>query len=214
MQTCNQCIFTGQVRWHKEKRPGNGGWGFISTRFVLPKFEFEFDGSHEMVQQPFMWLNIKTSYAEGGLRTPGDKHLAACQKEHYAMVHGGVISDYEVAPKDENSKVIEGAPMERRYKIEVPGNGISFSETPLEDINTCIFSGLVTNMDPRGWMTLRTAYQVKGETRFRHVEVLCSNGVADQSVMNNNVFVMGQVCGKQPNGEQRLYVVADRVVRM
>lgn len=211
MVSYNQCIFTGQVRWCQEKQIGES-WGIISTRVILPKFEFSHKGETQTITEPFVWLGIKTNYDANGLKQKN--LLSDCQNNAYIMVSAGVVSDYETVLLDENKKPIAGAPPDRRFKLETSPYSVSTSEIPMTMVNECTFSGHVENVDSNGWMLLTTSYKVKTETKYRRVEVLCEPSLINPALQGSNALIIGSVCGKTPKRDQRLYVVARQIFQL
>lgn len=201
----NQHLFNGQVTWFKQKKIGET-WGVISTKVTLPVFEFEFNGAHQRIERPFMWFDIKINYKNGVLEYNQKKILEHCQSKNYIFVHNGTISSYDA--KKQGSELTE-----RRFKIDASGSGVSFSKSPFSVFNQSILGGKVEEIE-NGRMTLSVPYRSKDEKKYRYVKVICSKDLADNSLKDNNVVIIGSVCGVNPKGDSDLYVVAKSITRL
>ena len=133
----------------------------------------------------------------------------SCQKQRYITVSGAVINDFETPQKDQTGDIIAGAPKIRKYSLEVNTNGVTFADSPRQDLNTCIVSGKIESVDG-AWITVKTYYKAKKETKFRHVEIVTDNVEATPAATGSNVIVIGQVCGKDPKNNERLYIAANK----
>lgn len=201
----NQHLFNGQVTWSKEKKIGDS-WGVISTKISLPIFEFEFNGSLQRIDRPFMWFDIKVSYKDGALMPYHRTILEHCQSKDYILVHNGTISSFDAKKPDSEL-------MEKRFKIEASATGVSFSKSPFMVFNQSILGGKVEEFE-NGKITLSVPYRNKEEKKYRNVKVVCDKSLADNSIKDNNVIIIGSVCGVSPSGSSDLYVVANSITRL
>ena len=209
----NNCIFNGKVEWSKERRVGNYNFGSISTRIGLPKFQFDFNGELRVIDSPNIWCNIKVSYDNNGLLKQHQQILDKCSEKPYAIVSSGKITDYEAKAKNDNGDIIEGAPMERRYNLEIGSRDISFSSTPLEDINQCTFTGYVEEYRSNGSMLVKCSYRAKDQMKYRRISVIWDNQF-DNSFKSSRVLILGAICGKTPAKESKIYIVANQIIKI
>lgn len=205
MPTYNQCIFTGRVAWAQEKKIGPS-WGVINTKIELPRFEFDYNGAHQMVNDPILWMSIKANYDQGNISCPDV--LSSASSGRYICVGGATISSFNSPAKDTEGKPIPNAPPIERFTMEVSSNAVNFSEVPYPEVNECTFCGYVDSVDSSGWIVLRTSYKVKKETKYRKVKILCDPSLVSPALKNNQLLVIGSVCGKTPTRDSELYVVA------
>lgn len=206
MANDNICYFTGQVKWYKERKI-SATFGVINTRVHLPVFQFEHQGQQFKVDNPFVWLSIKVSYAD---TDAVDRILDSCDKQRYVTIAGANVTDYLATSKDSNGVPIPGAPQIRKFSLEVSQRSVSFSDRPLIDLNTCIVSGKVEEVDGN-WITIKTWYKVKKDTKYRHIEVISDSPIVANSLIGSNIAVVGQICGKDPKNNERLYIAADKI---
>lgn len=201
----NQHLFNGQVTWHKEKKIGDT-WGVISTKISLPVFEFQLNGSLHRIERPFLWFDIKVSYKDGALIPYHKAILEHCQSKNYILVHNGTISSFDA--KKSGSELTE-----KRFKIDSPATGVSFSRSPFMVFNQSILGGNVEEFD-NGKLILSVPYRNKEEKKYRHVKVVCDKSLTDNSIKGNRVIIIGSVCGVNPKGDSDLYVVAKSITRL
>lgn len=201
------CHFTGQVKWHKERRI-KPTFGVISTKIDLPKFEYAFAGKQFLVDRPFVWLSMKTGYQD---QDAVRRILESCEKQRYAYIAGANISDFLQDQKDESGKVIPNAPKQRRFTIEINARDVTFSDKPYPTVNTCIVNGKVEEVNGN-WLLVKTWYKVKTETKYRHMEVISDSPTVTPALKGSNVSVIGKVCNKDPNGNERVYIAAETLL--
>ena len=125
----------------------------------------------------------------------------------------GKITDYEAKAKNDNGDIIEGAPMERRYNLEIGSRDISFSSTPLEDINQCTFTGYVEEYRSNGSMLVKCSYRAKDQMKYRRISVIWDNQF-DNSFKSSRVLILGAICGKTPAKESKIYIVANQIIKI
>jgi hypothetical protein len=209
----NNCIFSGIIEWSKERRVGTYNFGNINVRIGLPKFEFNWQDQVKIIDSPNIWCNIKVSYDNNGLLERHQEILNTCATGPYCIVSGGKITDYEVKVKDADGNIVEGAPMERRYNLDIGARDISFSRQPIEDINQCIFTGYVEDYKSNGSMIVKSSYRAKDQMKYRKIPVIW-NGPFDNTLNSSRILVLGSICGKTPTRESKLYVVANNIIRI
>ena len=209
----NNCIFSGKIEWFSEKRVKNYNFGNISTRISLPKFSFNFKNKTHVIEGPGVWCSIRVSYENDVLIQKHQDILNNCKQNPYCIIFDGKISHYEIKPKDKDGVIIDGAPLEKRYKLDVSSNNISFSERPLPEINKCIFTGYIEEYNQNGSIVLKTSYRAKDKIGYKKIPLVYSADF-DNSLKSSKILVFGRVCGKTPSQADNLYVVADEIIKI
>lgn len=193
--------------------PGNS-WGNLNIKFSLPVFDFIYDGAPVSIDGPFLWASIKLDF-EGGLPQPSSQRaIAAAETKSFAVMLEAKISDFEVTPKDQDGKPLQGAPLETRYKFEASAYKCHFSDRPYTPVNQATFIGYVERIQPNGWIVLKTTQRNPKGNKIRKVELLADPSTLDTAITGSQVLVIGRVCGKTPTGDSRIYVIPDRLLRL
>jgi hypothetical protein len=145
---------------------------------------------------------------------PKDKaFLSKITTNPYALIKDAKITNWTSIPKDSDGNVIEGAPGQLRFSIDTYSHHIKLRDREYPVINNCTFTGVVKEVDVSGKISLRASYSNPKSREIKHriIPVLSPHSYAPE-LMNDQVMVIGRVCGKKPGGEDQLYVVGDQIV--
>ena len=206
----NQCMFTGQASWFKEKKLGPS-FGAITVKVDLPKFEFyrQLNDDHELVsiQKPILWLDIATSYDRGRLQDKEREFLSSLEKRPYIFCRDAKIKNWTPKTKD-------GEVPQTRFTLSTYANKVSTRETPYKPFNHALFSGKVMSNDYNGRILLESSYRnVKTNTYETRKIPILNPAKNDPSIVNNKVVIIGQICATRPDNTDGLYVVSNDLVR-
>lgn len=203
-------IFTGTVEYAKERRMGTFSWGTVNARVLLNKKNFKLLDTQIDIVNPTLWINIKTEYNNDKL-TPRDQAvLDNCLAKKFVCVAGGKLSSYVSEPKDATGKVIQGAPKDTKYTMDVSPSCIYFSDRPYKEINLTTIEGFVLENGQNGRLLIRVPYRSKEEVKYKEVAVINPMGF-DGSLNNKKIIVVGSLFGKLPDRSDSIYVVADTI---
>ena len=211
----NTLILSGTCEWHKEFHKAGASYGSIRTKIALPKFEFVFRGDNKIIDNPIVWLNVNVNYEDGMLKKSDRSFLDVLSTKKYVIVQDAKITNWISIPKDTNGNPLQGAPPELRYNVETRSSKIGLSDRPYQVINSCTFSGTVEDTSPSGWITLKTAYRGgigQKEIKHRNIPVL-NPGDFNPTLKGSRVLVMGKVCSTLPNRKDKLYILADEIIK-
>jgi hypothetical protein len=210
----NQAIFTGIVGWSKEYRNPSQSWGSLAVRVDLKEFSFVYADKIEEISGPILWLNIKTNY-EGIKPFAKDQQIMnACQDKKYILVRNAYVSHYLKEKKDATGNTIPNATKETIFKLDVSPSYVSFSDTPIKDINDVHVSGKVQEIQPNGWIVISSSYRAKKEFKERLVPLLVDTKKVSSLHVGQKIFVKGKVCCRTPSKGNRLYVYATTIINL
>ena len=210
---CNKLFITGSVAWAKEHPQIGKGWGTIRARINLHKFDFTFRDKLEQVDNPIIWISTGVTYDQGRLVEKHRRLLRAFENKEYVCITNARMSHFDAVPKDTSGNPLVGAPKETRYTIECSAASIATSIRPYQNINRYEVVGIVREISPKGAMVIEAPYRGKDGIKTRKVYVI-NPFEFDGSLLHKKVLVFGSVCGKTPGRTDKVYAVAETIVKL
>jgi hypothetical protein len=211
----NTLILSGTCEWHKEFHKSGLTFGSIRTKISLPKFEFDFRGKHIAIDNPLVWVNINVNYENNALKKSDRSFLEALDTRKYVIIKDAKITNWEAKPKDSSGNILDGAAPELRFNVDTKAFNIALSDRPYPLVNNCTFSGTVEDSTDSGWIMLKTAYRGgigQKEIKYRTIPVLNPREF-EPTLKGSRVLVLGRACSIMPNKKDKLYILADTIIK-
>jgi hypothetical protein len=211
----NILILSGTCEWHKEFHKDGLTYGSIRTKITLPKFEFDFRGKHVAIDNPLVWLNINVTYENNALKKSDRSFLEALETRKYVIIKNAKITNWTAVPRDSSGIPLQGAPPETKFSIDSKAHDIGLSDRQYPLVNACTFSGIVEDVTDSGWIMLKTSYRggmKQTEIKHRTIPILNPKDY-EPTLKGSRVLVLGRVCSVMPNRKDKLYILADTIIK-
>lgn len=190
-------------RWKHEAPGGNRRWHNFWVLTALPNDQIPYGDQQVLLEGQKLFLEIRVGDSESQQKIlHAVKARLNDQRGAYFIATDGTIDSY--FSKKKNQEV---------FKLRVGLSNFRAFNEPRQPENCAILCGRVTSVNP-GWIQVEERYRNpkgQGQDAWRSRKVWVYTGVQMNFNAGDSVYVRGRIANKTPDGQEMLYVVAEKI---